>query len=38
MTSEISSLNTHIRVITVQNKELTIELDHMVKANELMRE
>lgn len=38
MSSEISSIQSHIKVITIQNKELTNELDRMVKANEEMRE
>jgi len=31
---EIDSLNNHIRVITIQNEELTKELDQFVEANE----
>lgn len=34
---EIDSLNNHIRVITVQNEELTKELDQFVQANEAIR-
>ena len=34
---EIDSLNNHIRVITVQNEELTRELDQFVQANEAIR-
>lgn len=34
---EIDSLNNHIRVITIQNEELTRELDQFVEANEAIR-
>ena len=34
---EIDSLNNHIRVITIQNEELTKELDQFVEANEQIR-
>jgi len=34
---EIDSLNNHIRVITLQNEELTRELDQFVQANEAIR-
>lgn len=34
---EIDSLNNHIRVITIQNEELTKELDQFVQANEAIR-
>ena len=35
---EIDSLNNHIRVITIQNEELTKELDEFVQANEAIRQ
>merc|ERR1711934_1329425 len=35
---EIDSLNNHIKVITVQNEDLTRELDQFVQANEAIRE
>lgn len=34
---EIDSLNNHIKVITKQNEDLTIELDQFVQANEAIR-
>jgi hypothetical protein len=34
---EIDSLNIHIRVITIQKKELTREIDKFVQANEVIR-
>lgn len=38
MQSEIDSLQNHIRVITMQNEELTQELDQFMKSNEVMRQ
>jgi hypothetical protein len=35
---EIGSLKSNIQTITIQNQELTMQLDKMVKANEAMRE
>lgn len=34
---EIDSINNHIKVITVQNEDLTRELDQFVQANEAIR-
>lgn len=35
---EIDSLNNHIKVISKQNEDLTIELDQFVQANEAIRQ
>jgi hypothetical protein len=34
---EIDALNNHIRVLTLQNEDLTKELDQFVEANEAIR-
>lgn len=35
---EIDSLNNHIRVVSKQNEDLTVELDQFVQANEAIRQ
>lgn len=35
--AEIDALNNHIRVLSLQNEDLTKELDHFVEANEAIR-
>jgi hypothetical protein len=37
LASELEALNTHIRVLSQQNEDLTKELDHFVEANEAIR-
>lgn len=35
---EIDSMNSHIRVVSHQNDELTREIDQFVQANEMIRQ
>ena len=36
--AEIDALNNHIRVLQIQNEDLTKELDQFVEANEIIRQ